>query len=178
MVGTGLRAKAADPAGGSAPSAPVVASTQMELLKGEAAVQTSNFSKCLDLSPGAGTGSRPVCKRCTQVEELLQQVAELQEMMRRQCNIRETEKELHSWFQVQSAMNPQPSSQKLPHQHTQKGGGVYNAKEWKLAMARISRRKRLPLKPEMALQNHFTALQIEEQRPVTSEETLELSKAS
>ena len=33
------------------------------------------------------------------------------------------------------------------------------------------------LKPEVPLQNCFTALQTEEERPVTSGETLELSKA-
>jgi len=58
-------------------------STQMELLKGEAAVQTSDCRNCLDLSSGAGTGSRPACKRCAQVEDLLQQVTELEEAVRR-----------------------------------------------------------------------------------------------
>jgi len=66
MVGTRLRAEAAALAGGSAPSAPAVAdaSTQMELLKGKAAVQSSDCRKCLDLSPWAGTDSRPACKSC------------------------------------------------------------------------------------------------------------------
>ena len=45
-------------------------------------------------------------------------------------------------------------------------------------MARISRKKRLPPKPEVSLQNHFTTLQTEEERPITSRETLELSKAA
>lgn len=56
-------------------------------------MQTSDTRKCLDLSPGAGTGSRTPCQRCAHVEDLLQQVAELQEGMRMLCNIRETEKE-------------------------------------------------------------------------------------
>ena len=99
------------------------ASAQTDLLKGEAAAQTSDCRKCLDLSPGAGTGSRPACKRCAQVEDLLQQVAALQEAVRRLRSIREAEKDLDSWFQAQSAVGPQPNSQKLPHQHTQKGGG-------------------------------------------------------
>jgi len=43
-------------------------------------------------------------------------------------------------------------------------------------MARSSRRKILPLKPEVPLQNCF-ALLTKEERPVTSGETLELSKA-
>ena len=64
-----------------------------------------------------------------------------------------------------------------PPAHTE-GRGASNAEEWKLAMARTSRRKRLPLKPEMPLQNRFTALQTEEERPITSGETLELSKAA
>ena len=58
------------------------------------------------------------------------------------------------------------------------GRGANNAEEWKLAMARTSRRKRLPPKPEVPLQNCFTALQTEEERRVTSGETLELSKAA
>ena len=65
------------------------ASTQTELLKGEAAVQTSGCGKCQDFR--AGTGGRAACKRCAQVEDLLQQVAEA---VRGLHNIRETEKEL------------------------------------------------------------------------------------
>ena len=93
-AGTRLRAKAAALAGGSAPSTPAVAdaSTQTELLKGEAAVQASGCRMCPDLSPGAGTGSRPACKRCAQVEDILQQVAELQEVVRRCRDIREAER--------------------------------------------------------------------------------------
>jgi len=59
--------------------------------RGEAVVQTSGCRKCLDLSPGAGAVGKPACKMCAQVEGLLQQVAELQEAMRRLCNIREVE---------------------------------------------------------------------------------------
>lgn len=64
-------------------SAVADASNEMELPKGEAAVQTSNYRKLSDLSLGAGAGSRPTCKRCAQVENLLQQVAELQKALRR-----------------------------------------------------------------------------------------------
>lgn len=67
MVYACLREETAAPAGrvrGSLPCtpAPSDASTHVELLKGEAAVQTSNCKKCLDLSLVAGTGSRPACK--------------------------------------------------------------------------------------------------------------------
>jgi len=117
MVGTSLRAKAVSLAGGgSALTTPVVpdVSTQMELLKGEAAVQTSDCGKCLDLSPGAG--GRPVCRRCAQVEDLLQQTAELQEAGRRLCNIKEAEKELSgSKCSLQQTCSPRPNSQKHPH---------------------------------------------------------------
>ena len=109
------------------------------------------------------------------MEDLLQQVAALQEAVRRLRNIREAEKELDSWFQVQSAVDPQPKTP--PPAHTE-GSGVNNLEEWKLAMARTSRRKRLPPKPEVPLQNRFTALQTEEERPVASGQTLELSKAA
>ncbi|KAK4827437.1 hypothetical protein QYF61_017994 [Mycteria americana] len=144
----GLRAKAAAPAGGSAPSTPAVAdaSTQTELLKGEAAVQTSGCRKCLHLSPGAGTGGRPACKRCAQVEDLLQQVAVLQEAVGRLRNIREAEKELDNWFQAQSAADPQPTAKqpKPPRLALTEGRGANNAEEGTVAMARTSRRKRLP----------------------------------
>ena len=162
MVGTCLRVKAVAPAGGSAPSTPAVtdASMQTELPKGEAAVQTSGCRECLDLSPGAGTGSRPACKRCAQVEDLLQQVAELQEAVRRLRNIREAEKELDSWFQVQSAADPQPTAKQTktpPLAHAEGSRGTNNAEEWMVAKARTSRRKRFPPKPEVPLQNRFTA---------------------
>ena len=42
------------------------------------------------------------------MEDLLQQVAELQEAVRRLRSIREAEEELGSWFQAQSAVEPQP----------------------------------------------------------------------
>lgn len=65
--------------------------------------------QCLhpDGAAGAGTGSREqnCLQRCAQAEDLLQRVAELQGVVRRLCNIRETEKELDSWFQAQAAGN-------------------------------------------------------------------------
>ena len=71
-------------------------------------------------------------------------------------------------------MAKQPKPPSLTHME---GRGTNNAEKWKLARARTCRKKRLPLKPEVPLQNYFTALQTEEERPVTSGETLELSKA-
>lgn len=44
-------------------------------------------------------------------------------------------------------------------------------------MTRTCRRKRLHLNLKVSLQNHFIALQTEKESPVTSVETLELSKA-
>lgn len=52
------------------------------------------------------------------VEDILLQLAGLQDMVRGLHNARETEKELDSWAQAQ----PWSKSLKLPHQHTQKGG--------------------------------------------------------
>lgn len=60
MLDTRLRVKAAVLAGGSVSSTLVVADAST-LLKGEAAVQTSNFRKGLDFSPGAGAGTDLVC---------------------------------------------------------------------------------------------------------------------
>lgn len=57
------------------------------------------------------------------MKDLLQQVAEVQEVVRRLCNIREAEEELDSWLQAQSAVDPQlMASQKLPHWHTEGRG--------------------------------------------------------
>ena len=81
---------------------------------------------------------------------------------------------------LQRTCSPWPNSQTLPHRHTQKGagGGANNAEEWTVAKARTSRRKRLPPKPEVPLQNRFTTLQAEEESPVTPGEVLELSNAA
>ena len=127
--------------------------------------------KCLDLSPGAGTGRRPAYRRSAKVENLLQQVAYLQKAVRRLNNIWEAEKKLDSWFQAQPAVDSQPTAKQPPLAQTEEMG-TNNAEEWKLAMAGVGRRKRLPLKPKVPLQNHFTTLQIEEKRPSTSEEML------
>lgn len=83
----------AAPAGGPAPSVLAVdnASAQMKLLNGEVAVQTSDYRQ--DLSPGTGTGSRPACRRCAQVENILQYVAELPGVVRRLHSTREAEEE-------------------------------------------------------------------------------------
>lgn len=42
-------------------------------------------------------------------------------------------------------------------------------------MTRTSRRKRLAPKPEVPLQNRFTALQMEEERPVTSGKSMKVN---
>ena len=88
-------------------------------------MQPSDCRNWLDLSPGAGIGGRPADRRCALVEDLLRQVAELQAVVSRLHNIREAGKERDSGFQVQSAVDPQPTpnSQKLPQWHTQKGEG-------------------------------------------------------
>lgn len=50
---------------------------------------------------------------------------ELQEAVRRLCSIKEAEKELDSWFQVQSAADTQPMAKEpksLPSKHTERRG--------------------------------------------------------
>ena len=69
----------------------------------------------------AGTGSRPACQRCARVEDLQHQVAELQEVVRRLHNIRESEKELDSWFQAQSAMHSQTAKNSPTSTHRREG---------------------------------------------------------
>lgn len=70
------------------------ASTNTELLRGEAEVWTSVCGWDLDRSPGTGTGSRP-------------------------ADLGEAGKELGSWFQGQSAADTQPTDKqpKPPQQH-------------------------------------------------------------
>lgn len=53
------------------------------------------------------------------MKDLLQQVGELQELVRRLNNIREIEEKIHSWFQALSVSDQQP---KIPHKYTKKGG--------------------------------------------------------
>lgn len=113
------------------------------------------------------------------MEDLLQQVAELEEVVRRLSTITEAEKELETWFQAQSAADPQPASrQPETPLMTCTEVRVVSVEEWKLARARTCRRKRLPQKPEVSLQNCFTTLQSEEGGPVSSGKVLGLSKAA
>jgi len=67
-------------------------SDRRELLKGQAAVQASDCRKRLGLCAGAGT----CLQRWAQVEDLLQQMPELQEVVRRLCNIKGAEQEIDS----------------------------------------------------------------------------------
>lgn len=91
--------------------------------------------------------------------------------------LREAEKELHSWFPGQPAVDLQPVATwpKTPPPARAEGREVSKAEEWQLAMTRTSRRKRLAPKPEVPLQNRFTALQMEEERPVTSGKSMKVN---
>ncbi|GAB0175625.1 hypothetical protein GRJ2_000027700 [Grus japonensis] len=94
MVGTRLRAKTSV----SAEKAPEMseALTQTELVRKETPVQIVDCNKCPDPSPGE-KGS--TCKRCAQVGDVLHQVAELQETVKRLCSIRGSKMEIDKWFQ-------------------------------------------------------------------------------
>lgn len=72
---------------------------------------SADLRKCLELSSGMRTGGRPTCKGCALVEDLLHQVAQIQEVVRRLHNIREVE--MDTWFQLQSAVDPQPNNQQV-----------------------------------------------------------------
>ena len=88
MVGTHLRVKTSV----STEKAPEMsdASSQMELVRKETSVQTVGCNECPDPSPGEKVST---CKRCAQVDDLLCQVAELQETVKRLCSIRGAETE-------------------------------------------------------------------------------------
>ena len=78
--------------------APVMSddSTQMELVTKETSVQAAGCSKCPDPSSGALVSA---CTRCRQVEDLMRQVAELQETVKRLRSIRGAELETDMWLQ-------------------------------------------------------------------------------
>jgi len=72
------------------------ASTRMELTRTETSVPAVGRSQCPDPSPGAKVSP---CRRCAQAEDLLRQVAELQETVTRLRTIRGVEIEIGRWFQ-------------------------------------------------------------------------------
>ena len=94
MVDTRFRVKTSV----STEKAPEVsnASTQTELVRKEISVQTVGCNECPDPSPGETVSA---CKRCAQVDDLLCQVAKLQETVKRLCSIRGAETEIDKWFQ-------------------------------------------------------------------------------
>jgi len=94
MVGTHLRARTRAPTAGT----PVMAdaSTQTELVTKGMSVQAAVFSEYPDPSPGALVSA---CTRCRQVEDLIHQVAELQDTVNRLRSIREAELEIDIWLQ-------------------------------------------------------------------------------
>jgi len=83
MVGTRLRARTRAPTAG----APVMsdASTQTELVIKETSVQAAACSECPYTSSGALVSAST---RCRQVEDLIHQVTELQETVKRLGSIR------------------------------------------------------------------------------------------
>ena len=87
------------------------------------------------------------------MEDLLQQLAELQEAVRRLKNIRKAEKEIDSQFQAQSAVGSPPTAKQLktPPLAQMEGKGANNADKWKLATAKTIRRKRLALAEPLRL---------------------------
>ena len=72
------------------------ASAQVELGRKEATVQAVGCSKCPDPSPGEKVNN---CRRCAWVDDLLCQVAELQETVKRLCSISGPKADRDRWFQ-------------------------------------------------------------------------------
>lgn len=62
----------------------------MELLRNETSVQAVGFKKWPDPSPGEKVSP---CKRCAHIDDLLCQMAELQELVNRLCKIKGAEME-------------------------------------------------------------------------------------
>lgn len=95
MVGTHFRAKP----GVSTEKGPRLsdAYTQRELVRRETSVHAGGWNQCSDPSP---RGRINTWIRCAQVNDLLRQVAELQETANRLCRIREAETEIDKWFRT------------------------------------------------------------------------------
>jgi len=94
MVGTHLRARSRAPTVGTTVMSD--ASNQTDLVTKETSVQAAACSKCPDPSPGALVSA---CTRCRQVEDLIHQVAELQEIVNMLPIIRGSELEIDTWLQ-------------------------------------------------------------------------------
>jgi len=69
----------------------------MELVKKERSVQAAVCSECPDPSFGALVSA---CTRCRHIEDLIHQVAELQEPVNRLLSIRGAELEIDTWLQI------------------------------------------------------------------------------
>lgn len=87
-----------------------------------------------------------------------------------ELHYREAEENLNSWFQVKSVVESTACSRKLPTWNTQREGGSIIQKKVPAGGDDFS------LQSEVCLQNHFTTLQAEEERPITLGEMLELDK--
>lgn len=120
-------------------------------------------------------GQQTFLQSCTWAENLLWTVAELWEVVRWLPNVREAQKESDKLVPNTACRGPTVHGQTAKNSLNATQRRADNAEEWKLARERTSRRKRPPPRPEMPLQNHFTALQTEEERPVTSGQTLQPS---
>lgn len=106
----------------------------------------------LDLAPGAEESGKVASIRCAKVEDLLQQMTELQETVKRLYTIREAEMEKDSWIHMQPTLNPQPRAkqpQNPPLAHPVRGEDNSNEK-WQTAMTK-TKRKRPASKPEVSL---------------------------
>ena len=91
MVVTCLRAKTSVPAENLSPEMSDT-STQMELVRKETSVQVVGCSECPDPSPG---------EKVSTFDDLLRQVAEFQERVKRLRSIRGSETEIDRWFHNQ-----------------------------------------------------------------------------
>ena len=80
------------------------------------------------------------------MKDFLKPLAELQEAKRRLHNIRETEAELDSWFQVLSAGNPQPMAKqsKIPSLAHAEGGRMITQKNRNFQQQGPSERRDFP----------------------------------
>lgn len=95
MVGTHFRTKT----GVSTEKGPKLsdASTQREPVRRETLVHAGGCNECSDPSP---RGKVSTWIRCAQINDLLRQVTELQEIVKRLCRIREAETEIDNPFRT------------------------------------------------------------------------------
>lgn len=147
------------------------AASQTELLWEHATTQTSGCRVCPTLTPVSDGNDGHTCRRCAQVEDLLQLVMELREEVSRLRSIRECEREIDSWSRILHPMTETQQADKTPATESSissltstEGGNLEDRGQWQEVPARRNRRctRDCPMttpSSQVPLLNRYSALQ-------------------